>query len=194
MIRIGITGNAGSGKSTVIDFLRSQGMDGISADEVNQSCRKHSKFLALILGKSLKTSVSDSNDFIDSTKLREVIFSSKDKQQCVEIILHPVIMENISLQLSLLPQSDYCFIEIPLLYEAELCSYIDTILLITADREILAKRLSSRSKLTQREAESVLTNQLPDSIKFTHSNDIVLNSDTREALQSHLEHLYHGDS
>ena len=194
MIKIGLTGNAGSGKSTAIDFFQSEGIDVISTDEINSNCRRHGKFLAVLLEKILNTSLSDKNGLIDSEELRKIIFASRDSRRSIEILLHPLIMENVDLQLALLPENDYCFIEIPLLYEANLCAYVDTILLVTAEHEKLIERLNTRSMLTGPEAESVLQNQLTDNIKFTRSNDIVLNTDTQSIFKDCLERLLHRDS
>jgi len=194
MLKIGLTGNAGSGKSTAVDFFRSKGIDGISADAINLNLRNHCQFLTKLLENILQTRLSDKNGLLDAGLLRQIIFSSTSSQETIESVLHPLIIENIDLQLALLPDKHYCIIEIPLLYEADLISYVDSVLLVTADRKTLINRIKSRNHLTQQDAESILDKQLADNSKFPPSNDIVLNNDTQEVFQSHLNLLHHRNS
>jgi len=184
MIKIGLTGNAGSGKTTALKFFLSRGIDGISSDSINADLRSHCKYLSIALENILNTKLAGDNGLIDITLLRGVIFSSKPTQKHVEMLLHPIIMENINLQIALLPQRAYCIIEIPLLYE------VDSVLLITADREQLVRRLTSRSQLTLDDATNILDNQMTDNHKFRCSNDIVLNDDTQENFLERLQMLH----
>ena len=190
MIKIGLTGNAGSGKTTALEFFLSKGIDGISSDSINADLRSHCKYLSTALENMLNTKLADDNGLIDTALLRGVIFSSKSTQKHVEMLLHPIIMENIDLQIALLSQRAYCIIEIPLLYEADLLSQVDSVLLITADREQLLRRLTSRSQLTVDDATDILDNQMTDNHKFRCSNDIVLNDDTQENFLERLQTLH----
>ena len=99
-------------------------------------------------------------------------------------------MENVELQLAVLPEKAYCIVEIPLLFEADLLTYVDVVLLITADREILINRIAARTGLEEKEAIGILENQLADREKFQYSKHIVLNNDSREAFQADLEQIH----
>ena len=191
---IGLTGNAGSGKSTALDFFRSKNIDGISTDAINADLRQHSQYLAIVIENTLQEKISDDNGLIDAKRLRDVIFISESSRAAIEMILHPVIMENVDLQLSLLPQNNYCIIEIPLLFEAGLLSCVDSVLLVASNRTELAERLNSRRQMTPGEIDAILHSQLADNKKILPSNDIVLNNDTQEAFQERLDKLYHRNS
>ena len=171
-------------------FFRSKGIDCISADTINTDLRNNCLFLAHIIEQVIQTSLSDNNHAIDTARLRNILFSSKSAQEKLETILHPLIMENIELQLSLLPIQDYCIIEIPLLFEADLLSHIDRALLVTANRGKLAERIRDRSQLTSNEAAAILDAQLEDKYKFSGSKDIVFNSSSPQAFHDCLDNLY----
>jgi len=188
---IGLTGNAGSGKSTALDFFRSKNIDGISTDTINADLRQHSQYLTIVIENTLQENISNDNGLIDTKKLRDVLFISKSSRAAIEMILHPIIMENVDLQLSLLPQNNYCIIEIPLLFEAGLLSCVDSVLLVASSRAELAERLNSRRQMTPGEIDAVLYSQLVDNKKFLPSNDIVLNNGTQEAFQECLDKLHH---
>ena len=190
MIKIGLTGNAGSGKSTAVDYFYSQDINGISTDEINAEIRQHSTHVCQWLQKLLATEICDDNGKIDSKLLRKEIFLSEQSRRLVEQFLHPIIMENVELQLAILPEKSYCIVEIPLLFEADLLTYVDVVLLVTTDRKILVERISARTGLGQTEAAGILENQLADNEKFQYSNHIVINNDTKEAFQGYLEEIH----
>lgn len=191
---IGLTGNAGSGKSTALNYFRSKGIDGISADAINADLRQHSQYLTIVIENTLQKKISLANGLIDIKILRDIIFTSESSRTTLEAILHPIIMENIDLQLSLLPAKPYCIIEIPLLFEAKLLSLVDSILLVASNRTELAERLKSRKQLSPVEIDAILDNQLADNNKFLLSDDIVLNNSTQEALHECLDQLHHRNS
>lgn len=191
---IGLTGNAGSGKSTALNYFRSKGIDGISADAINADLRLHSQYLTIVIENTLQEKISDANGLIDTKILRDIIFTSESSRTVIEMILHPIIMENIDLQLSLLPEKPYCIIEIPLLFEAKLFSLVDSILLVASNRAELAERLKSRKQLSPVEIDAILDSQLADNNKFLLSDDIVLNNSTQEVFHKYLDQLHHRNS
>jgi dephospho-CoA kinase len=190
MISIGLTGNAGSGKTTALDFFISRGIDGISTDAINSDLRHQCPYLTTALEQTLNTELADEHGLVDTGLLRQQIFSSREARIAVERLLHPLIMENLELQLSVLPEKDYCIVEIPLLYEAELLSCVDIIVLVTSEQDILLDRLAARASLTRDDAQGILKNQLADSHKFQYSSDIVLNNDSQEAFLQYLNEIY----
>ena len=103
MIIIGLTGNAGGGKSTAMAYFASQGIDGISTDAINAELRQHCTHLCQWLQKMVGTALCDDNGRLDSNALRQEIFTSQKTRRSVEHFLHPVIMQNVELQLAVLP-------------------------------------------------------------------------------------------
>lgn len=189
MIRIGLTGNAGSGKSTAVKFFLSKGVNAISSDSINSDLRHHCKYLAAALESILQARLSDNNGQINVALLRDILFSSKSKKICAEKLLHPIIMENIDLQVALLPRNIYCIIEIPLLFEANWLAQMDSVLLVTANERSLIAHLTTRC-LTEKEAMNILSKQLADRHKFQYSDNIVLNNDSREHFLESLRQLH----
>ena len=187
---IGLTGNAGSGKSTALDFFTAQGINGISVDAINTELRQHCPHLTITLERMLDASLTDSDGLIDTRLLGQLIFSSDSARETVERYLHPLIMENLELQLSVLSEKRYCIVEIPLLFEAQLLAYVDMVLLVTANKEILVSRLTTRPAITSDYAHAILEKQLADTDKFQYSSAIVLNNDSEEAYLQYLQNIH----
>ena len=187
---IGITGNAGSGKSLASSYLQSKGIPVISTDAINTCLLENCWSLARNIEFLSKTKVTDSSGNLDKNNLRNMVFSSRTFRKQLEQILHPIIMNNVSLQLSLLPEHPYCIVEIPLLFEAGLTDSVDRILLLTAREDILLGRLCERSNIDIDSAKSILNNQSQDNTKFSTSDDIVINNLDLETLHHYLDRLH----
>lgn len=187
---IGLTGNAGSGKSLVASYFQSKGVPVISTDKINTSLLENSWAIVRNIESVSKTTVTNSSGDLDKNNLRNIVFSSSFFRKQLEQILHPIIMRNVALQLSLLSEHPYCIVEIPLLFEAGLENHVDRILLVTAKREILLDRLCDRSNISVDSAKSILRNQAQDNTKFGTSDDIVMNNLDLETLYHCLERLH----
>lgn len=186
---IAVTGNAGSGKSTLASSLKTESLEHIHADEINRELLNSSHPLAIYIEKCMQSPIHNSSGKVISEKLREEVFSSPEKRKLLENILHPVIMQNIQLHVSLLSRKQVCVIEIPLLFEARLQEKFERILLITAPRKTLTKRISVRNNLDEASSLAILNTQMPDQNKFNSSDDIVLNSGQSSDLATLANHL-----
>jgi dephospho-CoA kinase len=188
---IGITGNAGGGKSLAAQYLQSKGIPVISTDAINASLLENCPSLIDSIESLSRTRVSNGNGHLDKNALRNLVFSSKQYRKQLEQLLHPVIMSNVALQLSLLPAHPYCVVEIPLLFEANLTGWVNRILLVTARPELLLARLCERNNIDVNSAELILQNQSQDNTKLGASDDIVINNSDLATLYDHLDRLHH---
>ena len=85
-MKVAITGNIGSGKSTVLAYLKSLGYSVISADEVNKQ---------LLTKQSVKNNINQlmGIENYDAGKISTIIFNNEEKRLTLEKYLHPLIME-----------------------------------------------------------------------------------------------------
>ena len=186
-----LTGNAGSGKSTLARLFQALGIDVISADDINRQIIRSSPFIAKWISRATQQQLV-ANTTLDVDKLRTLLFESEKLRTIVERTLHPLILENINLQRSLLSNKPYCILEIPLFFESEYAyPDIDSILLVTAPEDTLVQRISSRRKYSSKLARQLLNTQLTDRNKFLSSNDIVVNSGNPDALSRIVTNLHH---
>jgi dephospho-CoA kinase len=187
---IGITGNAGGGKSATVNYFRSKGIVCIIADDINAELLQQSRFIGHTIEKISRLRIINPDGSLNKTILRDLVFSSTTFREQLELLLHPIIMDNIALQLALLPEQPYFIVEIPLLFEAALTDRVDRIILVTADHKILLKRLCIRNSISRDTAESILDIQLEDSQKIPASDDIVLNNQGFDSLHNQLDLLH----
>ncbi len=185
---IALTGSIGSGKSTVCDFFKSQGIQVISADEIAFSLTKpHAKAYNTIL-KHFGTSILSEDETINRMKLRHILMDSCKEKKWLEQLLHPLILDAIKKQLAT-SQALYNVIEIPLLEQKY--KFIDRILLITANQDIKIQRIMARDGMNLEQAQKMLNLQTTDEQRARLADDLIDNSGSVDVLNTECMKLHH---
>lgn len=183
---IGITGGISSGKTTLCTILSDMRYNIINADIITHRLYEKGNigyikileyFGEEILGKSYE---------IDRKKLGNIVFNDKIKKEKLEEIIHPIILEEIRKEISLVDE-DIVFVEIPLLFEIyeEVIKYIDfyEIWLIYISEEEQIKRLMKRNNIMEKEAINIIKNQMSLSEKIEKADFLIENNGTVKDLR-----------
>lgn len=188
-----ITGNAGGGKSTLLNQLQQSGIHTISADAINTQLRDLSRFINRQISDIVHHHDKKSQQKIDNNYLRDLLFHNPAFKKHLEHLLHPIIFQNIALQHAVSTQHlPFIAIEIPLYFESAFrLPFADHIIIITADAHTRSNRLSRRPHIDKTAAKNLMKNQIPDTKKFTHCNDIVINNQNELTYTRILEDLSH---
>lgn len=189
MYCIGLTGQIGSGKSTVADYFSKLGIDLISADQIaKQLTATRSPVLEQILyyfGPSFLTVEGN----LDRRRLRERIFSNRGDRQWIEQLLHPLIREEIKQKIHNI-QSPYAIIEIPLLTNRMDYPYLNRILLVEAAHQQKIKRIMNRDQSSEADVLAILNAQVTEEDYRAIADDKLDNSDTLDALKDQVNKLH----
>ena len=139
---VGITGKIASGKSSATKYLASLGASILSSDEIVEELYKDEK-VSNLLEKSLN--IKFSTNVVNKNELRNhLLINPKDKKK-VERLIHPLVEKRITEFLSK-EINPIRVVEIPLLFEAKLDHYFDTIIVIDVNKNTQLDRLNSRDK------------------------------------------------
>jgi len=169
---IAITGNIGSGKSTVSRIVGEK-YPLYSADvAANRFLDEPSvqQKLTMQFGRDL---IKDNK--INRKQLASMVFSNSDNLRYLESLLHPLVLKEFE-QIILASSEPYLFFEIPLLFEAGIEKCFDYIILVTADPETRIQRLVRRDGSSPADIEKRIQFQIPDEEKIPFSN-LVINND-----------------
>lgn len=187
----GLTGGIATGKSTVARLLQSRGFPVIDADQIaHQLTEKNQPGYQKII-KDFGRDILDKDQNIDRKKLAQIIFNDPAEKGKLESILHPLIQQQVkSLKADYESQNfPMCFYDVPLLFEKELESQFDAVILVYTQPEIQIQRLMTRNQLTLVEAQARIKNQSPMPDKIKKSQFCLDNSTNIQDLETQVDTL-----
>ncbi|MER2262270.1 MAG: dephospho-CoA kinase [Psychrobacillus sp.] len=188
---IGLTGSIASGKSTVSNMLKEMGYPIIDADLVARIVVEKGtnalQKITEVFGEGILTPDGELN----RPKLGERIFSSPAQRKQLNDIMHPAIRAEMMRQKEDMIQAGHPVIimDIPLLFESKLQSYVDKIIVVTVSEETQLKRLMARNNYSMEEAKARIHSQLPLSIKEKGADAVIYNNSSLESTREQLEKI-----
>lgn len=182
---IGITGNIGSGKSTVGRYIRSQGYPVLDADQISRELYQPSTNCYQEIVKHFSENILNSEREIDRSKLASIIFQNEHERKWLEKIVHAQILSVLQSRSSeLLQTNKIVFWEVPLLFEAGWNVYVDLIMYVYADLNERLTRVIQRDQTTADTIHKRIQLQ-QDHRSSLRDIDILINND------SGIDELYH---
>jgi dephospho-CoA kinase len=174
-MKIAITGNIGSGKSTFTKFAEDAKYPVLRADDISKEILENDEKVKVLVIKEFGEK-SFKNGKPNKSFLAKEVFSDPIKLQKLESILHPRVIKSIEKSSSeLLKNSKVIFIEAALIYEADMEDMFDYVILITAQRDLrFARKIASgitEEDFYKRESNQILEEEKKKRADFIFSND-----------------------
>ena len=146
MIRLGLTGGVGMGKSTASQFLYDLGFKVADTDDIARTLVEPGKPALEDIVKAFGKEVLQDNGELNRGKTAELVFSDDSKRLKLEDILHPLIRETWEIRLNewSAQNEKLGVVVIPLLYETECERYFDKVVCIACSKDIQRQRLRQR--------------------------------------------------
>lgn len=181
-MKIAVTGNIGSGKSTFANFAESSGFPVLRTDEISKEILEKDNKVRLKVIKAFGKR-SFNNNLPDKKFLAEEIFSNPIKIKKLESILHPIVIKHTEKMMSdLSKKHSAVFVESALIYEADLERMFDYVVLITSNRENRLKR-KILTGLDENDFVKREQNQIPEEEKKKRADFIFSNDTTIDELK-----------
>ena len=188
MIKIGITGNIGSGKTTLTKLFDTKKTFIFNADkEAKKHLKNHSvlqKKIVNIFGTEILTSTD-----LDFKKLADVAFKNKKNQEILNGIVWPevsLLIEN-SLREAEKQNFEYFVVDAALLFEANFNHFFDYIILITADKKIRLNRALKRKNIDLSQIKKRMALQISDKEKIDFSDFVIYNNNNKSDLKKEFQ-------
>ncbi|WP_038056511.1 dephospho-CoA kinase [Thermus amyloliquefaciens] len=180
-IIIGITGNIGSGKSTVAALLRARGYPVIDLDALAARARENKK-------EELKRLFPEAfpGGELDRRALAREVFADPEKLRALEAVVHPEVRRLLQEELTRV-QAPIVFLEIPLLFEKGWEAHLDATLLVAAPLEERLRRVMERSGLSREEVLARERAQMPEEEKRKRATWTLENRGGLAELEAALE-------
>lgn len=192
MLKIGLTGGIGTGKSSVTEAFQSLGAAVINADLLG-----HDAYLPGTIGyeevvTEFGQEIVGSDGQIDRKKLGPIVFSDSSKMDRLNEIMHPLIRDLIDERLVSLEstQNKVAVVEAAILIEAGWKSLFDEIWVVISDREEVINRLGVRNGLSREDAVKRIDSQMSNNERIEHGDVVVENTGSMEDLQTRVNSLW----
>ena len=192
VVKIAVTGSAGSGKTFVCDRFRELGLKVISSDSLAREAVAPDTAAYEMIVDSFGKQILRKDGTLNRRMLRRMMITDDDTRKILEQCIHPEIKRLMHLKMAEAEKArvSVVIIEVPLLFEFGMESRFDAIIVVTSDRELQIRRLMHRDTVSRREAKALLSVQIPDEEKIERSEFVINNSGPPAEMIRSVEHIY----
>ncbi|MDD3876962.1 MAG: dephospho-CoA kinase [Bacteroidales bacterium] len=174
--KIALTGNIGSGKSTVARIFK---LLGVCVYEADSEAKKFffDEVVKNELFEIFGHAVFNGSE-VDFKKLATLVFENKNQLNALNAVIHPRVLSDFNHFVSKIKTSKkYVLFESAIIFEYSLASLFDDIILVTTPQYIRVKRVIKRDGMTQKEVLSRIINQIPEKDLISQSQLRIINDD-----------------
>lgn len=194
MLKVGLTGGIGSGKTTVSNLFASLGIPVIDTDVIAHDLVNNNHNVLVEISDTFGTDILTPDGDLDRKKLAQIVFNSKNNKQLLERMLHPKIETEVKHQLQLLGSRqnppDYAIVVVPLLIEAGYHGLIDRILVVIASEQQRVERILQRDNRSMNEIRAIISHQVDDNKRSSEADDIIENNSNIRLLEGQVKNLH----
>ena len=190
MLKIGLTGGIGSGKSTVCRLFSELGAPIIDADIIARQLVEPNSPALKKLVSQFGRNILNPDQSLNRAYLRDLVFSDKSKKAQLDQLMHPLIYDEIEKQVQELLDSRYCIIAIPLLLETQQMQRVDRIAVVDCNADTQLLRVVSRDQLKPEQVLSIIASQMPRQQRLTFADDVIDNSCSPAQLAEQVKRLH----
>ena len=175
MIKAGLTGNIGSGKSTVARVFEILGIKIFYADEEGRKLYFQEAVkdeITSLFGKELLT-----HGQVDRKKLANIVFSDRKALDDLNSIIHPRVRRQYLDWLEKHKEQTYTLHEAAIMFESGFHKMLDVIVFVSAPEELRIQRIIKRDNTNIKSVKERMRNQWPEDQKIRKSDFIIYNDD-----------------
>ncbi|MFN8243196.1 MAG: dephospho-CoA kinase [Ferruginibacter sp.] len=179
MLRIGITGGIGSGKSTVSKIFETLGIPVYYADEAARRIMNESAVIREQLIENFGPAVYDGH-LLNRKKLAELVFNNPWRLSLLNQVVHPVTIADAEAWMQQ-QQAPYAIKEAALIFETDASKHLDLVIGVYAPAPLRIRRVMQRDGISRDEVMARMNKQIDEVIKMRLC-DFVLTNDEQQLL------------
>jgi dephospho-CoA kinase len=192
LLRVALTGNVASGKSTVAGIWQELGAAVVDADELARRVVDPGTRGLREVVRRFGQRVLQPDGSLDRAALRAIVFSDDASRRALEAIVHPEVeLLRQKAERSLAAAGEHIIVHsIPLLFETGMEDWFDIVVLVDAPAEVRRARMLATRALPAEEADAIIAAQLPATDKRQRSHFVIDNDGTLEQLRERAEEVW----
>ena len=188
MIVIGLTGGIGSGKSTVSDILKEQGIPVVDGDLIAREVVEPHRPAYEEIVRAFGTEVLQQDGTLNRKRIGEIVFSDPEKLSILNSITHKEIYRVILERLESLKETgtSLVFLDVALLFETGFDQLTDWVWVVDAPDAVRVERIQKRDGLREEEILKRIQSQMSREMRNTKGDLVLDNSKGREELKAQI--------
>lgn len=175
MIKIGITGGIGSGKSYIADLIKKQGLPVFNCDDAAKYIMAHDDEIKAKLKELIGEEIYTDGGNLNKQMMSDFIYLNEDNRKKINEIVHPAVREQYMRWLSV-QYTSVVFMESAILFESGFSDLVDKVIHVFASDEVRLHRLIKRDGLTRMQAYERMQAQMSEAVKMKFADYCILNN------------------
>lgn len=189
MLKVGLTGGIGSGKSTAATMFIQLGAAVVDTDLIARALLQKGQPLLESVRQHFGDSLFRPDGELDRSRLREQVFSRPDQLPILEQLLHPAIRQEVHAAIARL-DAPYVLIAIPLLVEKGWQDVVDRVLVVDCAETQQLARAGERDGASPALIQRIMAQQVTRAERLAAADDILHNDGSIEALHAQVHTLH----
>lgn len=173
---IGLTGNIGTGKSTVLQMLAELGARVIDADQLSRQVMQPTGMAYEAVARSFGNDILKEDGQIDRDRLGQIVFSDVEALRQLEAIVHPAVSAQAREQIEAAHERVVVLEAIKLLESGLTLQLCDAVWVVTAKPDVALARLVAQREMDENEARRRLAHQTTEAEKVARADVVIENS------------------
>jgi len=177
MFRVGLTGGIASGKTTISELFSRLGVPVIDTDIISHQLMQPGQPAYLKTANHFGQNILNSDASLNRKLLRKLIFQDSAEKLWLESMIHPLIRLHTEQAVQRLPDSNYCLIVVPLLFETGFEQLVQHVIAIDCPLETQKKRLLQRDNIDETLANRMIQSQMRNEDRIVRADNVISNPD-----------------
>ncbi|PZG13399.1 dephospho-CoA kinase [Nonomuraea aridisoli] len=190
MLKIGLTGGIGSGKSEVSKRLSAKGAVVVDADRIaREVVEPGTPGLARVVA-TFGEEVLRPDGSLDRPKLGSIVFADSEKLAALNAIVHPLVGERVAELQAQAPDDAILVYDVPLLVENNLAPMYDVVVVVDAADDVRVRRLGELRGMPESDAKARIAAQASREDRLAAAHIVIPNEGTLEELDAQVDELW----
>jgi dephospho-CoA kinase len=189
MLKVGITGGIGSGKTTVCKVFELLGIPVFYADDVAKSIMQTDQVLKTALLDTFGENSYTKDGMLNRAYISSIVFNDKQELEKLNSLVHPAVLRAFDNWVLDQHESPYVIKEAALLYESGGFKMCNKSILVIAPTLIKMNRVKLRDGVSEEDIQLRMNRQFSDEIKIKYA-DHILNNDEKQLLIPQIIQLH----
>ena len=174
MVRVGILGSVGSGKTFIANIFKELSFNIFSADNEVVNIYKNNKIVNKKIAKFFKLKLYKGK--INKQDLRDSLKKNPKKFKFLNKTIHPIVRKRLAIFLSRFKKNKLVVLDIPLLVENKMLNFVDILVLVKTRSNSFLSRIKKRKNLDKQFLNILKKQQASEKIKESYADFIIYNS------------------